>query len=268
MTDDRPFTPKEATLEQALEFESSIGVDHVCIISTSVYGQDNACLVDALRRLNGKGRGVGYIDPAKTSDAELDELHAAGVRGVRLNLWTRGQTMEPDKWQGVLQSYADRLRRLDWVLQIFVSMDQIPNIVHIIPTLGVKVAFDHLGCPNPGQTPASQPGCAELYKLLENKNVYIKMSGAYRFEDVPGLEEHMKKLLEIAPDQIVWASDWPHTAGVKLNPEGNPKKEQEFLTPDMPGFLTLCAELCRTYGAIHKVWVDNPRKLWDYTDSD
>ena len=189
MCDDSPFNPKQATLDQALAFESDLGIDHVCIIGASVFGTDNACLVDALRRLKGKGRGIAYIDPASITEAELDELHSVGVRGIRVNLWTRSLVYKPENWAMVLSSYAERLRRLDWVIQIYTSMDQIPSIASIIPTLGVKVVFDHLGCPDRASPPVSQPGCRALYGLLaENKNVYIKLSGAYRFSEVTELD--------------------------------------------------------------------------------
>jgi len=270
MCDYSPFNPKQATLDQALAFESDLGIDHVCIIGASVFGTDNACLVDALRRLKGKGRGIAYIDPASITEAELDELHSVGVRGIRVNLWTRSLVYKPENWAMVLSSYAERLRRLDWVIQIYTSMDQIPSIASIIPTLGVKVVFDHLGCPDRASPPVSQPGCRALYGLLaENKNVYIKLSGFYRLSKVPELDQHMRKLVEIAPTQVVWASDWPHTGGATRNPGGDRTVEQDFMTPDIPKFIRDCIGWCRGDEALmRKIWVENPRKLWDYHDSD
>jgi predicted TIM-barrel fold metal-dependent hydrolase len=268
MIDDRPFTPKQATADDCKTFMATIGVEHVCIIASSIYGRDNRCLVDSLNQFRGKARGIAYIDPETISDAEMDELDAAGVRGIRYNLWSRSQTLDPTAWEGILGKIADRLRRLDWSLQIFVSMDQIAAVAPVVKNLGIKVIFDHLGCPNKGEKPvAEQPGCSELYSLLKDNNkVYIKMSGAYRFEGVLGLEDHMRHLLRLAPNQIVWASDWPHTGGKWNNPGGDHHREQEFLKPDIPGFLKQCLSLCDEDEAlIRKIWVDNPRRLWDYS---
>jgi hypothetical protein len=86
MCDNSPFNPKQATLDQALAFESNLGIDHVCIIGASVFGTDNTYLVDTLRRLKGKGRGIAYINPASITEAELDDLHSVSVRGIRVNL--------------------------------------------------------------------------------------------------------------------------------------------------------------------------------------
>jgi predicted TIM-barrel fold metal-dependent hydrolase len=236
----------------------------------SVYGFNNDCSIDALRRLKGKGRGIACIDPETITDAELDELHAVGFRGIRLNLRTRSETLSPEKWAEELPKYADRIRRLDWVIQIFVSLPQIASIAPIIPMLGVKVVFDHLGHPESGTIPFRQPGCNELYQTLaENKSVYIKLSGTYRLEGVPGLNDHIQKLLKLFPDQIVWASDWPHTAGPEMNPGGDPKALQDNLMPDIPTFVTNCRQWCnQDESLVKKIWVDNPRRLWDYPFED
>ncbi|KAJ7318400.1 hypothetical protein DFH08DRAFT_892482 [Mycena albidolilacea] len=271
LADDAPYTPKKADLDACLAFERSIGIDHICIIAMSIYGTDNRCSINALKRLNGKARGIACIDPHTITDAELDELHGVGFRGVRLNLRTRSQSLGAEEWLKLLRKYADRLRRLDWVIQVFVSMDQYASIAPIFPELGIKVVFDHLGHPEAGETPAAaQPGCAELYTVLaQNKNAYIKLSGLYRLEGVPGLEEHIKKLLRMVPDQIVWASDWPHSAGSEHNPGGDPKATQEFLTPDIPKFIAECVRWCEgDEGLMQKIWVENPRRLWDYPFDD
>jgi predicted TIM-barrel fold metal-dependent hydrolase len=62
--------------------------------------------------------------------------------------------------------------------------------------LGVKVVFHHLDCPDRALPPASQPGCRALYGLLaKNKNVYIKLSRAYRFSEVLELDQRIMKLV-------------------------------------------------------------------------
>ncbi|KAJ9609912.1 hypothetical protein H2200_006241 [Cladophialophora chaetospira] len=270
INEDAPFHPKQANLDHLLAFEKSIGIDHVCIVAMSVYMTDNACNFDGLRRLNGKGHGIAIIDPDTITDEELDEMHLVGFRGVRINLRTRSQTYGAEVWRQILPKYAARLKRLNWVIQIFVSMDQIEHIAPIVPSLGLRVVFDHVGHPEAGRSPMAQPGCNELYQLLEqNRDVFVKLSGLYRLPDVPELDTHVRKLPQIAPDQIVWASDWPHTGGPEFNPGGNAKEIQDFLVVDIPAFIRQCVGWC--YGdekLIRKIWVDNPRRLWDYQEMD
>ncbi|KAH7350580.1 hypothetical protein BKA65DRAFT_395908, partial [Rhexocercosporidium sp. MPI-PUGE-AT-0058] len=67
-------------------------------------------------------RGVGCIDPDTITDTELKTLHDAGVRGVRLNLKTRSENPDKAFFTKTLRNYADRIRPLNWVLQIYVSL--------------------------------------------------------------------------------------------------------------------------------------------------
>lgn len=236
----------------------------------SVYGTNNGSMIDALRR-DSRQRAIAIIDPDKITDGELDELHQIGFRGVRINLRTRSERLGASEWEEILMKYHHRLHRLDWVLQIFVSMDQIASVSPIMPKLqGMKVVFDHLGHPEAGRSPTEQTGCKELYDLLERyENIYIKLSGLYRLPDVPDLEKHILHLLKLAPNQVVWGSDWPHTAGPEYNPGGDPKAIQDFLKVDIPAFVQDCLRWCSYDEAlIRKIWVDNPRRLWDYLVDD
>ena len=54
------------------------------LVQASCHGTDNAAVIDALNWSQGAWRGVCMIDD-KVTDAELQTLHAAGVRGARFN---------------------------------------------------------------------------------------------------------------------------------------------------------------------------------------
>ncbi|KAK5190170.1 hypothetical protein LTR96_008154 [Exophiala xenobiotica] len=265
ISDDATYHPKQANLDQLMSFENSIGIDHVCIVALSVYMEDNASIFNSLQRLGGKGRGVAMINPDTITDAELDSMHTVGFRGVRINLRTRSESYDTGLWHEVLHKHAAKIRRLNWVIQLFVSMDQIPNIAPVLSTLGLRVVFDHLGYPEGHGLAIEQPGCNELLRLLETyKDVYVKLSGLYRLPETPDMDVYIRKLLQIAPDQIVWASDWTFTAGQEYNPGGDRKALQDFLTPDIPAFVGQCVHWCDGRSdLIRKIWVDNPTKLWD-----
>ena len=86
---ERQYTPGIASLESMLALHDQLGIERVVIVHPSPYASDNRCTVDAVRALGERGRGVAVID-AQTSDAELQTMHEAGVRGVRINLETDG----------------------------------------------------------------------------------------------------------------------------------------------------------------------------------
>jgi predicted TIM-barrel fold metal-dependent hydrolase len=252
-------------------FETNIGIDHVCIIAITAYQDDNRSLVDALERLKGKGRGIAVVG-LDVSDAELDEMHKVGVRGIRYNLHTTLTKMEKADFARELHAYANKIRRLNWVIQLFVTMDQIGLIAEEIPKLGVDVVIDHLGAPDSTKAPQGQPGYAELMDLLRKKQVYVKLSGIYRFcgEDMPGLDAYVREILRDARSQVVWASDRPHPGGAEWNVvEGDRWKLQDYRKIDIPAFVTQCREWCDHDEETTKmIFVDNPRRLWRYNNDD
>lgn len=77
---------------------------------------------------------------------------------------------------------------------------------------------DHLGEPDEARGPGrSQQGYTQLLQHLKEGSVYVKLSSTYRFDQLPDLDDYAVEILREAPDRVVWASDWPHTGGVKGN---------------------------------------------------
>ncbi|GAD99979.1 hypothetical protein ARB_02111 [Paecilomyces variotii No. 5] len=266
-----PFRPKKADLDDLLAFQRSQGIAHSCLVAFSVYQNDNSSILDALRRLNGKGRAVVCIDPKTVTDAELRELHAAGARGIRLNFRTSSKRVDTETFERLLFEAAERIRPFGWVLQLYVSLDQIAQFAAVVPQLGVTVVIDHIGHPEPSKGPARlQEGYREFMELLKSGLVYTKLSGTYRFDDLPDLDSYVQEILATAPDRVVWASDWPHSGGVSRNPGGDRKKVQEYRKVDDRAWIARCKTWCRLAGGtegnelVRKIWVDNPRSLWQY----
>ena len=91
LTASRVYTPEPASVEEMRAVHRALHMDRVVIVQPSVYGSDNACTLDGIRQLAGRARGVAVIDE-RTPAAALVEMNRAGIRGVRLNLATAGQT--------------------------------------------------------------------------------------------------------------------------------------------------------------------------------
>lgn len=233
----------------------------------SVYGNDNRSLMDALARLNGRGRAVVSVDPAKISDDELDLMHQHGARGIRVNLKTTNKRLSKEEFVSMLELYASRIRSRGWVIQIFLALPQLPLIADVIPRLGVPVVIDHLAYPDHDRPPSQQPGYTELMELLRMRQVWIKLSGTYRFPDLPELDSYVREIIRVAPSQIVWASDWPHSGGPEANPEGNRLIHQDYRRVDDTGFVEQCFKWCdEDEDLMKRICVDNPRRLWQYEE--
>ena len=261
------YRPRKATISDLQQFHDRLGIAHPCLVAVSVYHTDSKPILYALQQIEDQGRAVACIDPETTSDEQLQILHNAGIRGVRLNLKTRDDALNLE----AVRSAADKIRPLRWALQLYVGLNQIQQLAPIVPDLGVTVIIDHLGSPQPSQGPIlRQQGYSEFMSLLRSGLVWTKLSGVYRFKDLPDLDLYVEEILRTAPHQVVWASDWPHTGGVAANPGGDKNKLQEYRHIDDAAWVEQCWDWCRNVEGgdgeqlARKIWVDNPRRLWQY----
>ncbi|KAF3147093.1 hypothetical protein TWF569_006183 [Orbilia oligospora] len=267
-----PYRPKPASLASLQSFSANLhpNITHPVIVSLSVYANDNRCLLDALSDLKTQGavaRGVVGIDPHTIPDSELSQMHELGVRGVRLNLKSSLVELSKSEFEKILYRYADRLKPLKtWALQIHLSLLQVALISDIIPKLGVATIIDHLAVPSTKQPAKAQDGYKGFMRLLSRGEIYTKLSGMDRFPTLPLLDEYATEIVALAPDRIVWASDWPHTGGVGMNPGGDRNKVQDFRTVDDAAMIKKAVEVyCKgDEGVVKKIWRDNARELWDY----
>lgn len=108
-------------------------------------------------------------------------------------------------------------------------------------SLRVPIIADHLGgivgsSKNSGLTdPLAQPGYTSLIHLAKAGHVYIKVSGLYRVSNkAPGFEDLQVIVHDLArqvPDQLLYASDWPHTGEAKdriSRPHDAPERFREI----------------------------------------
>ena len=259
----RGYTPPPASAGELLALLDSLRLSRVVIVQPSVYASDNACTLDGMRRLGPRARGVAVIDEA-TSDAALDEMRRAGIRGVRVNLETSGET-DPDAARRDLAAAVARVAPLGWHVQVYTRPPVIAALSEEVARLPVPVVFDHFG----GAQAAGgvgQPGFPQLLELVRAGHVYVKVSAAYRsseqapaYADVAPLA---RALIEANPERVVWGSDWPHPHAAP------PGAELDRITPfyDIDDGLALnrLRSWARSAAMRRKILVENPARLYDF----
>ncbi|HEY8872684.1 MAG TPA: ROK family protein [Stellaceae bacterium] len=207
----RGYTPPPASAAQLLALQEALHLSRVVIVQPSVYGSDNSCTLDGMRRLGPRARGVAVIDEA-TSNAALEAMHRAGIRGVRVNLATAGES-DPAQARRNLAAAVARVAPLGWHVQVYTELSVIAVLKDEVARLGVPIVFDHFGgAEATGGT--GQRGFAALLALIKAGHAYVKVSAAYRssdkapaYDDVAPLAE---ALIAANPDRILWGTDWPH----------------------------------------------------------
>jgi len=258
MVASRGYTPPEATVAELVAFREGLGMARSVLVQPSVYGTDNSCMVDALHELGDSARGVAVVAP-DVADAELAALHAAGVRGIRINLESSGNR-DPQAVTARLGLYAERLAPLGWHIQIYTALPVLAQAADAIAALPVPVVIDHYGL----AAGTGQPGFAALISLLRAGHVYLKMSAPYRLDAPPPyavLEPVARRLIEEAPARLVWASDWPHTDRVPGRAATDLHPYRRIDDADiLSRFLGWCPD-----DAVRKlILTDNPSRLYDF----
>lgn len=253
------YTPSPHTIDDARKFLGGLGIHRMVIVQPSVYGNNNACTIDGLKRLGTQnGRAVIQFDPDTTSTEQLKEWHRLGVRGVRLNFKSVGTKPEGTSFAAMLHKYADKIRPMDWVLELYIAMEDIPLLEPIVPDLGgVKICIDHFGHPSAvslstAQSSAVLPGFTSLANLLERDNVWVKVSGPYRLDKNPQhslVKSLARWILRTRPDRCVFATDWPHT---------------RFEDIDVTIYLEELFNWCEAENVpLRQILVDNAEELFD-----
>lgn len=259
----RVYTPPEATIDAYLAMRQRLGLERTVVVQPSVYGSDNRCQADAVARIPG-ARGVAVI-AGDEPDAELERLHKAGFRGVRINL-RQGSIDVP--METVLDRLGGRLNEISWHLQIFANVEAIAPVASILARFPVPVMFDHFADLSPWLGP-SQAGFDTVHSLLRSGNCSMKLSAAYhhpRRADTGGPDEARRfvaRLIETVPDRLVWATNWPHPNTVPAT-AGIEAPIAPFREIDDVEMFALMVDWAGDAAMLKTILVDNPATFYGF----
>jgi len=116
--------------------------------------------------------------------------------------------------------------------------------------------FGHLGYVKTEKGTAT-PGFQALLRLLRDGRAWVKFTGPYRIS--PQMLPHADTnafahaLLAVAPDRIVWGSDWPHVMTTWSIPMPNDGALADLLVDWIPD------QTLR-----RRILADNPAKLYGF----
>jgi 2-pyrone-4,6-dicarboxylate lactonase len=259
---ERAYTVAEAPLAGHEHLKMATGLERTVLVQASAYGNDNSAMLAALARLGPRGRAVAVVG-ADTPAPELERLHQAGVRGLRLNFQTmRGRYAGDAKdWLAKFEALA---APLGWHLQLFCDAGTLAGLEDALRKTAVPLVIDHMGLPD-AAAGLEQPGFQTVLRLARSPTVWIKLAGADRITRTSGrLRDaipYMRALVEAAPDRLVWGSDWPnigfHAGGQIRSDEILPYREL-----DAGELLDVLIEAVPDAGARRAILADNPQRLY------
>ncbi len=252
-----PYQPTDvrnqppATVDCYHLLQKRLGTTRNVIIQPSAYGTDNACTLNALRRM-GKdaARAVVVVDQGIT-DQELREMHELGVRGLRFNINCGGS----DNWAEI-KNLASRIAPMGWSICFWMSPDLTVSMEDFLRNLPCEIVFDHRGH-IPAKEGLKHPAVEVICRLLKEEKAWVKLSGLYIDTECKNYEDTIaigKEYVKANPDRVIWGTDWPHPSCYSgLKP-----------VPDDAELLDALWVQAGSEENFHKILVENPAKLFGF----
>ncbi len=257
----RTYLAGIATVDELESSAAPSGVGRFVIVQPSFYGTDNRLLLNSLNILAGRSRAVAVIDQA-TSGQTLSGLVAQGVRGVRLNLYSRIGDDTP--LDARFKALEDPAHTANCHIEVIAPLKMLVENARLLARSRVPVVIDHYGL-HSGHTPESAAGRI-LLDLLSLPQVWIKLSAPYRnsTDDLATRPDPdwLAAILAIAPGRCVWGSDWPHTPphNVQMGSDLHAPYRKLRYDSIVDGFITSVGST----ELAERILSDNPARLYEF----
>jgi 2-pyrone-4,6-dicarboxylate lactonase len=243
-----PFKPPLASIEALERLWKSFGIGRGVIIQGSAYGEDHRALLAAIRQAPENRRGIALVKP-DTSVAVLDRLQTSGVRGARMNFVRHlSNGFDEARCREVIR----RIEPFGWHLELHIDAADLERLQRFVHESPVAIVIDHMGRVD-ATLGLSQPPFQALLKLISSPHCWVKLSGADRLAKQGALEAAVgfaRSLIEVAPDRVVWGTDWPH-----VNVDRSYDDEALF---------GLLSEIALDDLSLKRLMVDNPARLYGF----
>jgi len=255
--DERKYTPCDAGKQQLFALRDYLGFSRNVIVQATCHGADNRALVDACLAANGKARGIATVRRT-VSDAQLQQLHAAGIRGVRFNFVKRLVDFTPKE---ELIEIAQRIAPLGWHSVVYFEAQDLPQLWDFFTQLPTIVLVDHMGRPDVSKPVEDEEFALFLRLLREHTHIWCKVSCPERLSITgPAAlnnEQHAyrdvipfaRRVVEEFSDRVLWGTDWPH-----------PNLKDHM--PDDGLLVDFIPHIAPTLQLQQKLLVDNPMRLY------
>lgn len=272
----RRYTPPAATCEQLGQALGQLGAERVVVVQPSCYGDDNAAMLDALHQLGCRARGVAVLAAAalQGDSSTLATLHRAGVRGVRLNA-SVNDLGDRHALTASLHALRDATAHLGWHVQLYLPVRTVVSMADGLTDLSMPVVLDHFAGLDATSLDLKSTEVSTLLHLLNTGHVHIKLSAPYRVvsttsstadADFCALGAIVQRCADVAPDRLLWGTDWPHTGGAGRR-TGAVNEIEPFRNENAALALEQLFRWLPDADVRHRILVSNPERLYGFAET-
>ena len=253
----RRYEPPAGPIEHYFAMQRVTGLERGVVVQPSAHGLDPSAMLDAIARSGGRLKGVVNMD-ARTSDAELDRLKAAGIVGARFSLMS-----DRPGDRAAIEHAVPRLERLGWSLDLHIEAQHLLANADFIRGLPVTTVIDHMGRPHV-QEGVEQPSFQLVLDLARDNRFWFKISALDKLSADPianvpdGIPfkdtiPFARALIAVAPHRVIWGTDWPHGNTFELG-----------CVPNEGALLDLIREIAGDEGTLERILCGNPARLYGF----
>ena len=256
---ERSYEPPYAPFERLIAMLDAHALDRAVLVQPSAYGADHSALLDALRRAPQRLRGIAVLQPQDAqalSDAALDAMHAAGVRGLRFTD-ASAAAFQGNVGIEALPALASRMRQRGWHAQVWMGCRALLEAMPLLQAAQLPVVVDHMGRFD-AQAGINGADFVELCAALADGGaqgwLWVKLSLCRATPDFPDYAQAQPfhdALVRANPQRLLWASDWPHIRMAEK-------------TPDVGHLLHVLSQWLDDAALQQRILVDNPALLYGF----
>ncbi|HPQ97386.1 MAG: amidohydrolase family protein [Thiothrix sp.] len=248
-SDKATYWPPDADKHALKRIHDKLGIQRAVLVQASCHGIDNRGMLDAIKSSNGAYRGVCIANDS-FSENDFQDLHDGGVRGVRFN-FVKHLGGTPDL--AMMKTVLNRVKPLGWHLVIHVNAEDLIAYEDFFNAIDMEIVVDHMARV-PTVDGVAQKAYQILLDVMQRDNWWVKVCGSERISMGPPFYDavpYAQGLIEVAPDRILWGTDYPHP---------NIKKHM----PNDADLLDLVPLIARDEATQKKIMVDNPARLYGF----
>ena len=185
------------------------------------------------------------------SDADIAELHDAGVRGTRFNFVAHlGGAPELGEFWRIVH----RVVPFGWHIVLHFDAKDLPQYASLLDDMPCAYVIDHMARVD-ASAGVEQAPFLQLLELMGDDRCWVKISGAERLTagGTPPYDDvvpYARALIAAAPDRVLWGTDWPHPNVRHMADDGD--------------LVDVLADYAPDEATRNRILVDNPTVLYDF----